>query len=272
MIALAIGKKKKEKQDDVHIDPVTSSITVQHTQTSVISFFLTYNRHCTERHNQWKRSKSVRGKHSQLSQHQQKQSTPPCLGFEVSSGVFGACQPDVAVFLENRIKVQKLWHAWCFLMQGAWGRINICFMIPTWRLSAILITRCPKIASNAPIKFSCKKVNTQILNLPTGPWREFGLFAQSGRENTLKSVPRSTVNKSLFIFSTWPKIIQVTSLWLRSKSMKLKWKITLPQLTLYMRDKLACMHSHFCGFLEGKVKLLNATTCSLLLPFKKSVF
>lgn len=46
MIALAIGKKKKEKQDDVHIDPVTSSITVQHTQTSVI-FFLTYNRHCT---------------------------------------------------------------------------------------------------------------------------------------------------------------------------------------------------------------------------------
>lgn len=71
MIALAIGKKKKGKQDDVHIDAVTSSITVQRTQT-VISFFLTYNRHCTERHNQRKRSKSVRGKHSQLSQHQQK--------------------------------------------------------------------------------------------------------------------------------------------------------------------------------------------------------
>lgn len=175
---------------------LTQSPAVSQCNTLRHQLSLTYNRHCAERHNQWKRSKSIRGKHSQFSQHQQKQSTPPCLGFEVSSGVFGTCQPDVAVFLEKRRKVQKLWRAWCFLMQDAWGRINICFMIPTWRLSAILITRCPKIASNAPIKFSCKnKVNTQILNLPTGPWREFRLFAQSGRENTFKTVPRSPVNK-----------------------------------------------------------------------------
>lgn len=152
---------------------------------AVASFPLTYYRHGTERHNQWKRSKGVRGKHSQLSQHQQKQSTPPCLGFEVGSGVFGTCQSDVAIFLEKKIKAKNLCHAWCFLMQGAWGRINICFVILTWRLSAILITRCPKIASNAPIKFSCKKkVNAQILNLSTGPWRKLELFAQAGREQT----------------------------------------------------------------------------------------
>lgn len=181
--------KKGERNSELCSSPTISNLTLECTQTcmAVVSFPLTYNRHCTEWHNQWKRSKGVRGKHSQFSQHQQKQSTPPSLGFEVGSGVFGTCQSDVAVFLEKKTKAKNLWHAWCFLMQDAWGRINICFMILTWRLSAILITRCPKIASNAPIKFSCKnKVNTQILNLATGPWRKLELFAQSGREQTLK--------------------------------------------------------------------------------------
>lgn len=116
MIALAV--KKGERNSELCIGPMICNLTLERSQTSmaVVSFPLTYNRHCAEWHNQWKRSKRIRGKHSQFSQHQQKQSTPPCLGFEVGSGVFGACQPDVAVFLEKKIKAKKLWHAWCFLM------------------------------------------------------------------------------------------------------------------------------------------------------------
>lgn len=157
-------KKKREEGWSMYRSSDQQSHTGTHSDLHVSHLFpLTYNRHCTERHNQWKRSKSIRGKHSQFSQNQQKKSTPPCLGFEIGSGIFGTCQPDMAVFLEKRIKAQKLWHTWHFLTQDVWGRISICFTTLTWRLSAILITRCPKIASNAPIKFSCKnKINIQI--------------------------------------------------------------------------------------------------------------
>lgn len=79
------------------------------------SFLLTHNRHCTEGHNQWERSKGVGGKHSQFSQHQQEQSTPPSLGFEVGSGVFGACQPDVAVFLGKKTEIKQLCHVGLFI-------------------------------------------------------------------------------------------------------------------------------------------------------------
>lgn len=172
-------KKRKEKHWVMYQSNDQQSDAGMHSDLNGHCLFspLTYYRHCTEWHNQWKRSKGVRGKHSQFTQHQQKQSTPPCLGFEVGPGVFGTCQPDVAVFLEKKIKAKNLWHAWCFLVQDTWGRINICFMILTWRLSAILITRCPKIASNAPIKFSCKKKSKHAdIKFSHWPLKEVGAF------------------------------------------------------------------------------------------------
>lgn len=161
-------KKKRETGRSMYWSSDQLSHTKTHSDFHVSHLFpLTYNRHCTERHNQWKRSKGVRRKHPQFSQNQQKKSTPPCLGFEIGSGIFGTCQPDMAVFLEKNKSTEAVA---CMMLFNTGGRINICFMILTWRLSAILITRCPKIASNAPIKFSCKnKINIQILHLPTGP-------------------------------------------------------------------------------------------------------
>lgn len=62
---------------------------------------LTDHRDCTEGHDQRERSEGVGGKHAQLAQQQQEQAQPPCLGLEIGPGVLGACQPDVAVLLEQ---------------------------------------------------------------------------------------------------------------------------------------------------------------------------
>lgn len=62
---------------------------------------LTYHGDCAEGHDQGERSEGVGSKHTQLAQQHQEQAQPPCLGLEIGPGVLGACQPDVAVLLEQ---------------------------------------------------------------------------------------------------------------------------------------------------------------------------
>lgn len=63
---------------------------------------LTYHGDHAEGHDQREWSEGVGGEHAQLAQQHQKQAQPPRFGLEISPGVLGACQADVAVLLETQ--------------------------------------------------------------------------------------------------------------------------------------------------------------------------